>query len=65
VGVRAHYRGLRLFDWNGYGIRIVLPERAKVMGFNIPGQYAEDQNVATGMVPEEQGVAVLQELLEA
>lgn len=34
--VRRHYRGLRSFDWNGYGIHIVYPDNAEIMQMPIP-----------------------------
>jgi len=40
--VRAHYRGLRTFDWCGYGMHIVLPEHTGVMKFESPGKYLTD-----------------------
>jgi hypothetical protein len=40
--VKAHYRGLRNFTWNGYGVHIVLPSNKRVLDFPTPGTYASD-----------------------
>lgn len=40
--VKHHYRGIRAFDWNGYGINIVLPTNNYVMDFDKPAHDAEN-----------------------
>lgn len=42
VSVRAHYRGLRKFEWNGYQVSIILPKNNFVREFPVPSQYLED-----------------------
>jgi hypothetical protein len=42
VRVKHHYRGLRAFDWNTYGIRIVLPKNNFILAFDKAGRYAAD-----------------------
>lgn len=43
--VRSHFRGLRQFVWNGYGITISVPSLhyVPVTEFNLPGYDAEDK----------------------
>lgn len=50
TSVRFHYRGLRHFDWNGYGIRIVFPENNRLVAYPTPARYEEDIKVA--QIPE-------------
>lgn len=38
--VKDHYRGLRTFDWQGYGIHIMFPKVK--MDYKFDGQYLED-----------------------
>jgi len=40
--VRAHYRGVRDFEWNGHHIHIVLPEQTDVLRLPVPARYRED-----------------------
>lgn len=40
--VRSHFRGARKFEWNGYGITIVLPKNSDVLAFAAPGRYQDE-----------------------
>jgi hypothetical protein len=40
--VKAHYRGIRTFDWNGYQIHIVFPNNTKVFDMNIGLKYPDE-----------------------
>lgn len=46
TSVRFHYRGLRHFGWNSYGINIVFPENNRIVAFPVPMSNAEDINPA-------------------
>jgi hypothetical protein len=40
--VKAHYRGLRHFGWNGYGIAIVFPDNNRLLRFTGAARYLQD-----------------------
>lgn len=42
IPVRFHYRGLRHFDWNDYGVSIVFPKNNWLIDMPIPATYEED-----------------------
>lgn len=42
TSVRFHYRGLRRFDWQGYGISIVFPKNSSLVAFPGPARNEED-----------------------
>jgi len=48
--VKSHYRGVRHFDWKGYGITIVMPGALNLTTFNAPAVEMDDADV---MVPQE------------
>lgn len=51
--VRAHYRGIRSFDWNGYAIRIVLPELSSLLRYDGTGvEVASDKPIPKGLMSE-------------
>lgn len=54
--VRAHYRGTRRFDWNGYGIRIVLPENSRLMRADVTGhEYQPKAGESGWLTPKQTG----------
>ena len=52
VEVRSHYRGLRSFDWNGYGIHIVWPDNGFALRLAVPAEVHEDPVVPRGMMTD-------------
>jgi hypothetical protein len=52
--VRAHFRGLRDFDWNGYAVHIVFPDPGLHRFSGAAHEYASATDVPPGMVDEGQ-----------
>jgi hypothetical protein len=65
--VRDHYRGLRDFNWNGYGIHIVWPKHSGVLEFDKPARYEEDVAVTarSKMVDGQRAGEILANVLES
>jgi hypothetical protein len=63
--VREHYRGIRTFDWNGYGIHIVLPANAPVYGLDIQTYDPRTQPLGVATVPESTMVDLLERRVSA
>jgi hypothetical protein len=64
--VRAHYRGLRTFEWNGYQVHIVWPKHTFVQAFDQPGVDEETIPPATraGYMPADEAAATLGDVLD-
>lgn len=65
TAVREHYRGLRVFDWNGYQVRIVLPDNAHAVNFDAPAYYPADQSSRRGLLEEPVVARKLEAMLDA
>jgi len=53
VDVKPHYRGLRKFDWNGYGVSIALPWNNNVLLFPGASELVGDEEPRDGLVEPE------------
>lgn len=64
--VKHHYRGIRAFDWNGYGINIVLPANRILMAFDKPATCLENipEDAQDKFIDEKQFGEKFAELLE-
>lgn len=64
--VREHYRGIRSFDWNGYGIHIVLPANTPVYGMDVQTYDQRTMPPHIGVtVPESEVVRQLETIVSA
>jgi hypothetical protein len=63
--VKSHYRGIRSFDWNGYGIHIVLPRVSSAMVMPLAATYEADltEDQRPQFMGEEAVAGVLEEVL--
>lgn len=65
--VKAHYRGIRHFDWQTYGINIVLPDKKYILDCPVPAIQLEDmppESVANSWDMKKLGGFVDQELIQ-